>query len=69
MRNQTMNTDINDKNESKLLNLLYNATQFYTKVFVKLFGDELRVRHNKNRINLRSKCELSEHMKRDIGLD
>ena len=69
MRNETMNTDINNKNGSKLLNLLYNATQLYTKVFVKLFGDELRVRHNKNRINLRSKCELSEHMKRDIGLD
>ena len=69
MRNQTMNTDINNKTESKLLNLLYSATQFYTKVFIKLFGDELRVRHNKNIINLRSKCELSEHMKRDIGLD
>ena len=45
------------------------AIQYYTKVFVTLFGDEMRARHRKSNINLPSTYELSEHMKRDLGLD
>ena len=50
-------------------NLINCVIQYYTKVFVKLFGDEMRSRHRKSNINLPSTYELSEHMKRDLGLD
>lgn len=50
-------------------NLMNNIILFYTKVFVKLFGDEMRTSHYKSKINVRNTSELSEHMKRDIGLD
>lgn len=49
--------------------LINNILLFYTKVFVKLFGDEMRASNHKSKINVRNTCELSEHMKRDIGLD
>nr|OEF71256.1 hypothetical protein A152_15020 [Vibrio tasmaniensis 1F-187] len=50
-------------------NLINCVIQYYTKVFVTLFGDEMRARHKKSNINLPSTSELSEHMKRDLGLD
>lgn len=52
-----------------LSSLINNIIRFYTKVFITLFGDEMRTRHQKSKINVRSTCELSDHMKRDLGLD
>ncbi|CAK2101457.1 MULTISPECIES: hypothetical protein [Vibrio] len=53
----------------KSYNLINNIIKFYTKVFVTLFGDEINFRHNKDKINVRNTSDLSEHMKRDLGLD
>ncbi|MEF1309913.1 hypothetical protein QTO01_07385 [Vibrio mytili] len=52
-----------------IITMINSVIQYYTKVFVTLFGDEMIIRHRKNNINLPSKDELSEHMKRDLGLD
>ncbi|MDE1238192.1 hypothetical protein, partial [Vibrio aestuarianus] len=37
-------------------NLMNNIILFYTKVFVKLFGDEMRTSHYKSKINVRNRA-------------
>ncbi|GMM74141.1 hypothetical protein MTsN1n28_02830 [Vibrio alginolyticus] len=52
-----------------LYRIINNISTLYTKSLVKLFGEELRIHHCKHKINVRTTNELSEHMKKDLGID
>lgn len=47
--------------------LVVQTINFYTRVFRVLFGGELRHRYSRKQ-NVRASEELSDHMKRDLGL-
>ena len=51
-----------------LYRIINNISTLYTKSLVKLFGEELRIHHCKHKINVRTTNELSEHMKKDLGI-
>lgn len=55
-----------------LYRIINNISTLYTKSLVKLFGEELRIhhfKHSKHKINVITANELSEHMKKDLGID
>ena len=54
---------------SLIYRIINNISALYTKSLVKLFGEELRIHHCKHKINVRTTSELSEHMKKDLGID
>ncbi|WP_257973246.1 hypothetical protein, partial [Vibrio parahaemolyticus] len=47
--------------------LVVQTINFYTRVFLVLFGGELRHRYSRKQ-NVRASEALSDHMKRDLGL-
>lgn len=67
MKTAIQNSKISVYQKDTLYRIINNISTLYTKSLVKL-GEELRIHHCKHKINVRATKELSEHMKKDLGI-